>query len=195
MSAEAPYEYAYRLGRIARAHGVRGEVVVQLFRRRAEVAGSEGQRWVRLRRPLPVEIEHLDERLEHRFVTHVRWLDPLRVVMRFSGLSDRARAEAMVGAYVDVDPSHLAPEVHDAIDACFDARVLDADTGALLGWVEAIRDNGAQALLEIRLEGDEEDAEPALVPVVPEIVAAIEADAEGRLVRIRPIPGLLEVNR
>lgn len=186
-------EFPYRVGRIARAHGLEGDVVAQLFRRRDHALDPERLAAKRLKRPMPVEIEHADETLEQLFVTRVRWLDPVRVVLRFDGVVDRDAAEDLVGAYLDFDPERLAPELSDEVDRCFDARVLDADSGRRLGEVEAIRDNGAQALLELRLEGDEEPS--ALVPVVPELVVEIGADDEGRWVRLRPLPGLLEVNR
>jgi 16S rRNA processing protein RimM len=189
-SPELP-DFPLRVGRVARAHALRGEVVLQLLRRREHAADLKSLALRRLARPLDVELEHPDETLERHRVTHVRWLDPVRAVLRLEGVEDRDAAEALQGAYLDVDPERLAPELCDAVDACFGARVLDADAGDHLGWVGAIRDNGAQALLEIELDGGGE----ALVPVVPELVTETGVDEEGRFVRVRPLPGLLEVNR
>ncbi|MEL6186684.1 MAG: hypothetical protein AAFU79_18850 [Myxococcota bacterium] len=185
---EGASDFPYRIGRVARAHGLKGDVVLQLFRRRVRDAYADG--WVRLSPPFPAELEHLDERLERVSVTHLRWLDPLRVVLRVSGWSDREAAERRIGTYLDAHPEHLPSALTDPVDACFEARALHAESGEPLGEVIAIRDNGAQALLELELEGGAE----ALVPYVPELVVEVGTDEAGRFVRILPLPGLLEVN-
>lgn len=191
LSPDPQTVFTYRVGRIGRPHGLRGELVLQLFRRR-DRSDVVGPRWVRLRAALEAELEHPDERLERVRVTHIRWVDPLRTVLRLDGVQDRLAAERLLGCYFDLDPGRLVPELNDDVDGCFGARVLDAESGTLLGSVFAIRDNGAQPLLEIVLAGREEPS--ALVPVVPELVPEIDSDAGGRYVRIRPLPGLLEVN-
>ncbi|MBX2813201.1 MAG: hypothetical protein KTR25_15410 [Myxococcales bacterium] len=185
-------DFAYRIGRVSRSHGLGGEVLVQFFRRRELALQSEYCRWRRLRRRLSVELEYADETIQPMEVTHVRWIDPLRAVLRIAACEDRTAADRLVGAYVDVDPGTLVPELHDDVDQCFDARVLHAESGQHLGMVRRITDNGAQALLEIDLlEGGQ-----ALVPVVPDIVVEIGCDAEGRRsVTVLPLPGLFEANR
>lgn len=185
--AEVPFPY--RVGRLSRPHGLRGEVVAQLFRRRDHAADPKRQRWLPLKPPLAVEIEDRTEALERLTVTHVRWLDPIRVVLRVAELTDRDHAEARIGAYLDIDPARLNDALHDEVDRCFEAEVRHAETGELLGEVFAIRDNGAQALLEIELAAD---GSMALVPYVPAFVEGVEAEGDSRVVRIRPIPGLLE---
>lgn len=186
--AEGAIDFPYRIGRIARAHGLKGDVVLQLFRRR--IRDDYPTVFARLSPPFEVELEHLDERVERLQVTHLRWLDPLRLVLRWAGDPDRTDAERRVGTYLDAHPDRLPSLLVDPVDACFEARAIHAQTGASLGEVVAIRDNGAQALLELELPSGGE----ALVPCVPELVVEIGADAEGRFVRIAPLPGLLEVN-
>ncbi len=176
--------FPYRIGRIARAHGLKGELMLQCFRRRDD--RTLAQR--RLARPMELELSHPDERLEPATLTHLRWIDGSRVILRLTGFEDRDQAEARVGCYVDVDPARLAPELGDEVDRCFGAEAWDEEQGARIGTIEAIRDNGAQALLEIGLDGGGE----ALVPAVPPILLGIDAD--GRVL-LRPPPGLLEVNR
>lgn len=189
---EAPSSpYPYRIGRIARPHGLKGDLVLQLFRRRDRGADPDDHRLRKLAPPWPAEVEREDGRYVQIRVTHARWLDPMRMVLRLDGVGDRTAAEAWVGVYFDVHPDQLPLLVADEVDACFEARVLDADTQANLGEVVAIRDNGAQALLEILLE----DESLALVPFVPQLVTEVGADEGGRFVRISPLPGLLEVNR
>lgn len=167
-------------------------MLVQFFRKRELALQPECARWRRLRRHLPIELEHPDETIQHMEVTHVRWVDPIRAVLRIAGFEDRTLAERLVGAYVDIDPESWSPELHDEIDQCFDARVLHAESGEHLGDVRIITDNGAQAILEVDLL----DGGQAMVPVVPGIVMDIGRDSEGRrTVKIMPIPGLLEANR
>lgn len=166
--------------------------MVQMFRRRG-LADTLGLGQVRLKAPLASELEYPDERLERVWVSHARWLDPVRVVLWLEGVRDRTQAEARQGCYVDVDPTRLVDELTDAIDACFGARVIDADTGAMLGEIAAIRDNGAQPLFEMRRVGPGA-ADPVLIPAVPELVPELHTGGEDRWVRVRVLPGLLEAN-
>lgn len=191
--SEAGHEFPYRVGRLARARGLQGELVLQFFRRRDLADRPEHLRWMRLKPSLPFEIEHQDERMERGRVTHVKWLDPLRVSLRVEGWDSREAAERRVGAYFDVDPSQLPAQLFDDVDLCFEARALDADSGALIGEVVAVRDNGAQALLEVMLADHPEDA-MALIPAVAPLMADSGVDEGGRWVRINVIPGLLEAN-
>ena len=190
MSGEA-LDFPYRTGRIARAHGLKGDVLVQFFRRREHAADPKKCKMLKLRHPLLAELEFQDESLERVEVTHIRWLDPIRAVLRLSECQDRDTAEQLVGAYFDVDPERLALELHDDVDACFEARAIDADSGRSLGEVIRITDNGAQALLELEMS----EGETALIPVVGELVVKVGRDNNGRFVHIRPLPGLLEANR
>lgn len=179
--------FPYRIGRVSRAHGLRGELLVQLFRRRPNGMHPAAHRFRKLKQPMPIELEYETERLEPLEVTHAKWVDPIRLVVRLAGVDDRDGAEARVGCYFDVDPSRFDPAIADEVDRAFDAEVVDADSGERLGEVQAIRDNGAQALLEIDVGKDE----PVLVPVVEAFVTAIEREGDTARVRLRPIPGLL----
>lgn len=191
MAEDEPVPFPHRIGRVARAHGLRGEVLVQMFRRRALGADPARMKFRKLTRPLEVEVEYPDERLERLHVSHVRWVDPIRVVLRITELQDRDEAEALAGCYLDIDPEQPSPALLDDIDGAFGARALDADDGRVLGEIFAIRDNGAQALFELTLDADPEQS--ALVPVVEDFVAEIGRDDAGRFVRLRLIDGLLEV--
>lgn len=180
--------FPYRIGRIGRAHGLDGAVMVQLFRRRHHAGDPAAHRFRRLKPPMPVEVAYPTDRLEALTLTHVKWVDPIRLVARFAEIGDRDRAEARTGCYLDVEPDQLDPAIADPVDAAFGAEVIDADSGERLGSVVAIRDNGAQALLEVDIGA----AEDALVPVVPELVVGIDVVDGRRTVRLRPIPGLLD---
>jgi 16S rRNA processing protein RimM len=128
------------VGRVGRAHGLRGEVVVALTSDRVErlapgavLGTAEGELVVQAARP------H-----QHRFL------------VRFEGVDDRSAAERLQGSplYADALPSE-ADElwVHELIGA----EVRDR-AGARLGTVEAIEANPASDLLV--LDGDR------LIPLV-----------------------------
>lgn len=185
------YDFAYRTGRIARGHGLRGEVLVQFFRKRDLALEPSRLKWKRLSPPFAAELEYQDEQTETVTITHVRWLDPIRVVLRIEESQNRNDADRCTGAYFDVDPGFLIPELHDDVDACFEARVIDAESEQNVGQVQRISDNGAQALLDVELI----DGGWALIPFVEAIVEAVGEDELGRYVKVRPMPGLLEANK
>ena len=62
---------------------------------------------------------------------------------------------------------------------------IDVIVRAAVAW---LRDNGAQPLL---LVGEDE----VMIPAIDAFVTAVESTDRGTVVRVRSIPGLLEVNR
>jgi len=129
------------IGRIIKAHGLRGEVVVQLTSDYPDVRLAQGSR-LRAGR---------DELVVHAARPHQdRWL------VLFEGVGDRAAAERLAarrlsGAPID-DPDALW--VHELIGA----RVVEATTGVERGRVASVVANPAHALLELD--------SGALVPIV-----------------------------
>ena len=178
--------FVYRVGRLLKAHALRGDVVVQRFR--ALPITVDDLKGRRVKGEAPILLERDDwPRGRWTRLRHIRWLDPTRAVVHLDGIDDRDAAEAVQGAFVDLDPARLPAELTDEVDAVFGAQAVDADTGAPLGEITDIRDNGAQAILEI---GDEPGI---LVPWVEAFIAGVDAGPP-KTVKIRPIPGLLEAN-
>jgi ribosomal 30S subunit maturation factor RimM len=178
--------YDHRIGRVIRAHGLGGEVVLQLFRpRRVEPARTK---WQKADPPQPAELELFDTRVEPHGVIAAKYVDGAHVILRLVDVDDRSAAERLVPSFFDVDPRRPPELVTDAIDRLFGARVFVDDADTPLGVVEDIRDNGAQPLL---LVGDDD----VMIPAVPPFLEAVEEDDDGPRVRVRSIPGLLEVNR
>jgi 16S rRNA processing protein RimM len=165
-----------RIGRVLRAHGLRGELHVQLFRpRRGKESG-------------PVKAERVVIGGEEHTLAAVRWVSPADVILRLRGLADRTAAEAKEGTYLDIDPEDPPPSLADDADRLYEARAIDAESGRELGLVAAIQDNGAQAVLAIESERGE-----TLVPCVEAFIAGSERGEDGKtIVRIRVIPGLFE---
>lgn len=128
------------VGRIARAHGVRGEVMVDLVTERPErtVAGAVLQTD---RGPLTV----VDARPHQH-----RW------IFRFAGVDGRSAAEALHGVVLRAEPLDDPDElwVHDLVGA----EVVEERTGTVRGRCVAVLANPAHDLLELE--------SGALVPVV-----------------------------
>jgi len=169
------------VGRIVRAHGIRGEVVVEAVTNRPErfAAGSEltaapgnpqgrPHRFVILRSGPHGGPERAGR------VSRSRW------IVAFEGVLDRTQAESLRGVVLlgeplpggDSDPDELW--VHELVGA----EVFDP-SGAVLGRVAAVEANPASDLLVLE--------EGALVPMV--FVVGV---APGRVV-IDPPAGLLDL--
>lgn len=176
-------EFPHRIGRVIRAHGLRGDVLVQLFRPRPIEA--EQLEYVKEKPTRPVELVFEDGREIVYQIRGVRFVNPASFVASLSGVDSREAAEALTGAFVDMDPRN-PPSVADEVDEIFGAKVVDVESGNELGTVDDIRDNGAQAVLVV---GEDE----ILIPWVEVFIDAVDEGPEP-VVRVRPIPGLLEAN-
>lgn len=186
----------YCVGRVIRASGLKGEVRIQLFRpRRLTLAESSAS--PRAKGGI-LYLELGGAELTSHNVEHVRTVDPTGAVVRLSGVPDRDAAEALQGALVYFDPRRAPVELADEADQVLGAHAVDADTGAPLGVVETVQDNGAQPLLVLRERGElgtGEEAVEKLVPFVDAFIAGIDLPSDGpAVVRIRVIPGLFDLD-
>lgn len=116
------------VGRIAKAHGVRGEVIVDLLTDRTERV-RPGSVLVAPSGPMEIEASRPHQG---------RW------IVRFAGVADRNAAEALRGAVLRAEPldDPDAMWVHDLIGA----EVVDTE-GRTYGCVESVEDNPASDLL------------------------------------------------
>jgi len=158
------------VGRITRAHGVTGEVAVLVI---SEVPGrfADGATvWLEDGRTLTIESSrpHKD-----------------RLLVRFRGVEDRARAQALQRAVLVV-PESSSPELPDG--SWWDHRIvgctLETDTGRVLGTVRDVIHTGAN---DVWSAVDDEGVE-TLVPVLKDVILSVDMDAQ-RIV-VREIPGL-----
>lgn len=171
------------VGRVGRAHGIRGEVSVEPRTDEPErrfVVGAE----LLVRSPGPAT-----GRLPHASLTveSVRWHQD-RLLVRFEQVPDRTAAEGarglLLAVLVDADESPEDPEEfydHQLVGL----RVVTTDQRDI-GDVSEVLHSGAQDLLVVRREGRED----ALVPFVTALVPEVDL-AGGRLV-VEDRPGLLE---
>lgn len=164
-------------GRVARAHGLRGEVVVEVRSDQVDRRFTPGAVLVTDpdRGPLTVSASrrHQD-----------------RLLVRFDGVGDRDAAESLRGTALLVDVAdELGGEPGDGPGAWFvielvGCRVTDP-TGRELGTVRAIVPSPAHDLLVVDHPGGE-----ALVPFVREIVP--DVDVAGRHLVVDAPAGLFE---
>jgi 16S rRNA processing protein RimM len=157
------------LGRIAGAHGIRGEVVVHSYAERPDNIVAYG--------PLTDEDGTRVFSLENVRVTNKG------VVARIAGVGDRTAAEALkgVGLYVDRDRLPAATEGEYYHADLIGLAAIDPQ-GARIGEIVAVQNYGAGDLLEIRLTGS---SKTELVPFTDECAPQVDLDAR-RVVIVLP---------
>jgi 16S rRNA processing protein RimM len=164
------------VGRIGRAHGIRGEVGVEVRTDTPDerfVVGTALATDPAKRGPLTVQA--------------VRWHSG-RLLVRFDGIDDRTAAEGLRGIL-------LLAEIADGAstgdpDEFFDHQLVGLNAvgvdGAQLGVVRDVIHAPGQDLLSV----DRPDGTEALIPFVTEIVP--EVDVASRRLVVDPPPGLFE---
>jgi 16S rRNA processing protein RimM len=127
------------VGRIDKAHGIRGEVLVALTTDRTERVAPGSRLWV----------DDDEREVRRSSAHHHRW------IVAFDGVTDRNQAEDLRGAVLRAEPlpADEALFVHELVGA---AVVLP--DGTTVGTVESVQDNPAHELLVLD--------SGALVPVV-----------------------------
>lgn len=160
------------VGRVARAHGIRGELAV-------EVRTDEPDR-----RLAPGTILRCEGR-DLRVAASRRHQGKL--LLRFDGIDDRTEAERWHGRLLeaDVDPA----EEPEADDEFYDHQLVGLavhdPAGRSIGTVRSVEHLPSQELLVIDADGTE-----VLVPFVEALVPEVDL-AAGHLV-VADVPGLLD---
>lgn len=163
-----------RVGVIGRAHGIRGDVVVDLRTDDPEIRFADGS------------VLREENRRRSFTVDSWRWHSG-RFLVRFRELADRTQAEQARGAMlvVDLDPAERPDDPDELYDRqLIGLRVLDA-AGTDRGEVTQVVHLPSQDLLEVTTSTG-----ARLVPFVTEIV--VEVDLDDGLVRMADLPGLLD---
>jgi 16S rRNA processing protein RimM len=181
MSQEAkprePWDEMVLVGRVARAHGIRGQVVVnpetdfvaERFRHGAQV-------WTRVDgREQALTI--VDARVEGR-----------RPILAFDGYATVEAADSLAGVELRVPESTLQPLPAGSyyLHQLTGCRVETAE-GEAVGTVVRVEGGAGSAVLAVDGARGE-----VLVPLAQEICVGIDVDA--RVIRVRLPEGLLELN-
>ncbi len=162
------------LGTIGRPHGLRGEVTLLVPARYQEAfAALDTVYWNKAKATAPIESMRFHKG---------------HFLVQFRKVNDRDAAESVRGTVVFA-------KVEDLREAGFDATFPDeligftvvTEAGEMIGVVEDVLDYPAGELVQVR-----NGAREHLIPNVPEIVIAVEPEADRMIVR--PTPGLLDLN-
>jgi 16S rRNA processing protein RimM len=168
------------VGRVVKAHGVTGEVTVEV---RTDDPDSRFAPGTRLRaRPRgdgPERAYVVDAAREHSG----------RLLMRLQGVTDRGAAEALRGTVFVVDSGDLPPieDPDEFYDHQLEGLRVVTTQGRLIGSVNEVLHTAAGELLSVISETGAE----VLVPFVSAIVTSVSLDAQ--TIEVDPPDGLLEM--
>jgi 16S rRNA processing protein RimM len=177
--AKKPAETQLRVGRLTKAHGLKGAIKLELY------TDTPEQRFVPgavFSLQVPTGSKWHGKTIE---LTEIRWYNGHPVGF-FAGITDRSEAETLIKAilWVNQDPAELPEEE----DAWYDHQLVGLSAlrdGVRVGTVARVDHLPAQDLLAIKTEHGE-----VLVPFVKAIVPAV--DMESGTVTLTPPNGLFE---
>ena len=169
------------VGRVAKAHGINGEVVVEI---RTDDPGARFAPGTTLRAK-----DSRGAGEERHYVIDSSREHGGRLLLRLVGIDDRDAADALRGNLFVVDSDDLPPI--DEPDTYYDHQLeglrVRTSTGIDVGVVAEVLHTAAGELLAVtRSPGDE-----VLVPFVGAIVTSVSL--EDRIVEIDPPEGLLDL--
>ena len=166
------------VGRIGRAHGIRGEVTVEPRTDEPELRFADGA---------ALMIEGSDRVL---FVERMHWHSG-RLLISFDGVDDRNAAEALRGSLLEVERAD--DESPDDPEEFYDSQLIGCAAvvdGEPVGEVTDVIHLPAQDLLAVHLSGTDATVADVLVPFVQAFVPTVDVTA--RRVVLTPPPGLLD---
>ncbi|KQY99223.1 ribosome maturation factor RimM [Microbacterium sp. MEC084] len=178
MAAGKPAKNQLRVGRLVKAHGLKGALKLELYTDDPDGRFTPGATFT-LQVP-----EHSQWHGKTITVREFRWMNQHPVVF-FEGVDDRNAADTLVRAILWIDQDEDAPAEPDA---WYDHQLVGLDVvrdGVVVGKVARVDHFPAQDLLVVRAGEDE-----VLVPFVSAIVP--EVDIEGGRVVVTPPAGLFE---
>jgi 16S rRNA processing protein RimM len=166
------------VGRVVKAHGVTGEVVVDVRTDDPDTRFAPG---TSLR-------GRAKGGAERRYVVESAREHSGRLLVRFDGVAGRDGADALRGTLFLVDSTDLPPieEPDEFYDHQLEGLQVVTTTGAPVGSVAEVLHTAAGELLSVRTEDGE-----VLVPFVSAIVTAVSLTDQ--TIEIDPPEGLLEL--
>ncbi|WP_194411394.1 ribosome maturation factor RimM [Microbacterium cremeum] len=171
-----------RVGRLVKAHGLKGALKLELYTDDPEGRFVPGATFtLQVPESSPWHGKPLT-------VREFRWMNSHPVAF-FEGVDDRTAAEALVRAILWIDEDPQSTPAED--DAWFDHQLVGLDVvrdGDVVGRVVRVDHLPAQDLLIVKPATG--DADEVLVPFVKAIVP--EVDVPGGRVVVTPPPGLFE---
>jgi 16S rRNA processing protein RimM len=166
------------VGRVVKAHGVTGEVVVEIRTDDPDTRFAPGTILRGQAKAGPDRSYTVDSARQHSG----------RLLVRLDGVADRNAAESLKGTLFVVDSADLPPieEPDEYYDHQLEGLQVRTTAGAQVGTVAEVLHTAAGELLSVRTEEGE-----VLVPFVSAIVTSVSlAD---QTIEIDPPEGLLEL--
>ncbi|MGV9680285.1 ribosome maturation factor RimM [Nocardia sp. NPDC003482] len=168
------------VGRVAKSHGVRGELVVEVRTDEPELRFAPGA-VLRGRAPRSTDVRSftVESARDHSG----------RLLVRLTGVDDRTAADALRGTLFLVDTADLPPseDPDEFYDHELEGLTVRLPDDTVVGEVTEVLHSAAGELLSIRAA---DDGREILVPFVTAIVPTVSI-AEGLIV-IDPPEGLLD---
>jgi 16S rRNA processing protein RimM len=167
------------VGRVVKAHGVTGELVVEI---RTDDPETRFARGATLR-------ARASDHHERNYVVEAVRPHGSRLLLRLEGVADRAAADALRGSVFVIDSKDLPPidEPDTYYDHQLEGLLVRTTAGLDIGTVAEVLHTAAGELLAV----DRADAGELLVPFVSAIVTSVSLDSG--IVEIDPPVGLLEL--
>ena len=164
------------LGRITKAHSIRGEIKVYPFSGSPETMLQYSEMLLvseDCAAPVTCRVERA--RVQKN-----------AVLLQLEGCNDRNGAEKLVGSQVYVHKDALPePDPDEFYLRDLEGKLLKTTDGQAIGRITGFLSNSAQDLLSV--QGEEEEY---LIPLIPEFLHAVDEDE----VTVSLPPGLLEIN-
>ena len=161
------------VGRVGRAHGIRGDVSVEVRTDEPERRFARGA------------VLHGGQRT--LTVAATRWHSG-RLLLTFDEVPDRTAAEQLRGTLLEAEVD--ADEMPTDDGEFYDRQLVDLEVrttdGSVIGQVESVVHHEEQDTLVVRRDGNAE----ILVPFVTEIVPTV--DVAGGFIVVADLPGLLD---
>jgi 16S rRNA processing protein RimM len=167
------------VGRVVRAHGVTGEVVVEIRTDDPDTRFAPGTTLrAKPSRGGPERDYVVESAREHSG----------RLLVRLGGVADRSAADSLRGTLFVVDSASLPPieEPDEFYDHQLEGLQVVTTTGTSVGSVAEVLHTAAGELLSVRSEAGE-----VLVPFVSAIVTSVSLSDQ--TIEIDPPEGLLEL--
>jgi len=160
------------LGRIVRAHGIRGEVLIKPYSSPSPTLAQSAKLYLPGPKPYELFVERRRE-------------TPNGFIIKFKGIETRNDSERLKGQEIVCHPDEL-PELEDDEFYSYQLIGLKVCTNENeIGTIKEVRTIRGQDLLVVEGEGKE-----FLIPAVPDIL--VDVDLSDGIVTIDPPEGLLE---
>ena len=170
------------MGRVAKAHGVSGEVVVDVRTDDPDLRFAPGK---------TLRGKGFRGAPDREFVIDTVRAHGVRLLIRLAGVDDRDTADALRGTLFVVDAAELPPitEPDEFYDHQLEGLAVQTVDGAAVGTIAEVLHTQAGELLSVKTEAGKE----ILVPFVTAIVPTVSL--ERGVVEIDPPDGLLDLDR